>query len=231
MRTKTIIESYIGIEKGTSAYNLPISSSYYRTITEDPESSLTSSSENIPQSTEVKEKSFQTNNLKTTNKSTLFGVNVIDCIAQTELKARKSIISQYINEICILIRQDDFIDGEVSESEHYIADAYNRDQIDYIAEALMKIYSSSFGDSHILEGILKMISCIPYEAIAPNGQIMAMGLLTNKDLSVRDKAIQCFEKWNSKKGLNYLRNIECSPGWLQKYVDKVIMYIEREGDE
>lgn len=53
----------------------------------------------------------------------------------------------------------------------------------------------------------------------------------NKILSVRDKAIQCFERWNSKKGLAYLRNVSCYPKWLQNYVDKVIMYIERDGME
>lgn len=76
-----------------------------------------------------------------------------------------------------------------------------------------------------------MIACVPYEAVSPKGQIMAMGLLTNKILSVRDKAIQCFERWNSKKGLAYLRNVSCYPKWLQNYVDKVIMYIERDGME
>lgn len=231
MRAKAKIGYYIGIEKGTSVYFLPISSSQYRTITEDTESDLTSSTENIHQSAEAKQTSFQTNNFKTTNKSISLGAAVIDYIARTESEVRESIISQYINEIRILIRQDDFVDGEVSESEHYIIDAYNRGQIDYIADALMEIYSSSFGDPHVLEGILTMISCIPYETIAPKGQIMAMGLLTNKNISVRDKAIQCFEKWNSKKGLIYLRNVKCSPAWLQKYVDKVVMYIERDGTE
>ena len=163
--------------------------------------------------------------------SVSLGADVMDYIARAEAEVRESIISQFINEIRILIRQDDFVDGEISETEHYIIDAYNRGQIDYIADALMEVYSSSLGDAHILEGILTMISCIPYEAIAPKGQIMAMGLLTNKNLSVRDKAIQCFEKWNSKKGLDYLKNIECSPAWLQKYVGKVVMYIERDGTE
>lgn len=231
MKTKMRVGNYIGIEKGTSIYYPPISSSLYRTIAEDTESDITSSTENIQRSTEVIQTSFQTNNFQTTNKSISFGAAVLDYIARAESEVRENIVLQYINEIRILIRQDDFVDGEISESEHYMIDAYNRGQIDYIADALMEVYSSSFGDSHILEGILTMISCIPYEAIAPKGQIMAMGLLTNKNLSVRDKAIQCFEKWNSKKGLVYLRNIECSPDWLQKYVDKVVMYIERDGAE
>ena len=81
----------------------------------------------------------------------------------------------------------------------------------------MSIYSSNLGEAHMLEGILTMIASVPYEAISPKGQIMAMGLLTNKILSVRDKAIQCFERWNSKKGLDYLKNISCSPRWLQNW--------------
>ena len=115
--------------------------------------------------------------------------------------------------------------------EKYMKEGYEQGQLDFIADALMRVYSSNLGDAHMLEGILTMIASVPYEAISPKGQIMAMGLLSNKTLSVRDKAIQCFERWNSKKGLDYLKNISCSPKWLQNYVDKVVMYIERDGIE
>ena len=98
-------------------------------------------------------------------------------------------------------------------------------------EALMQIYLKNLSNVHFLEGILVMISAVPYEIVEPKGQTMAMGLLTNKELLIRDRAIQCFEQWNSKKGLEVLKSIECQPKWLQKYVDKVIMYIERDGIE
>lgn len=221
------MDKFVGIEEGTNVHSLPISSSRYRTIVEPVR--IKANSSTVQQSTEVKQASSQTSNFKTINNPITFGAEVLDYIARSEAETRKSIILQYANEIRILIRQDEFIDGEVSESELYMNDVYNKGQIDYVADALMIIYSSNFSDVHMLEGILTMISSVPYEAIAPKGQIMAMGLLTNKALSVRDKAIQCFEKWNSKKGLDYLKKIHCSPSWLQKYVDKVIMYIERDG--
>ena len=158
-------------------------------------------------------------------------LSVLDSIVSSENRAKERIVKQYLNEFRNLILQDEFIDGEISKSEQYMQELYRSGQINYASESLMLLYSQSLSDEHILEGILTVISCVPYDAIAPQGQIMAVGLLSNKILSVRDKAIQCFERWNSKKGLSYLRSLDCHPSWLQKYVGKVISYIERDGEE
>lgn len=215
-------------------YYLPASSSLRRDVIEAfDEEEETSTSNDYPsyQFKNENQLSPQTNNFKSKRSATLFETAILDYIAQSEAEVREKIISQYANEIRILIRQDEFIDGEVSRSERYMKEGYAQGQLDFIADALMRVYSSSLGEAHMLEGILTMIASVPYGAISPKGQIMAMGLLANKTLSVRDKAIQCFERWNSKKGLDYLKNISCSPKWLQNYVDKVVMYIERDGIE
>lgn len=183
------------------------------------------------QSTEACQSSFQTSNFKSAKYTIAIRKEVLDYIALKEKEAKDRIVSQYANEIRVLIQQDEFFDGIISRSEHYVMEAYERGQLDYVADAIMSVYSSSLSDAHTLEGILTMISCVPYDAIEPEGQVMARGLLTHKELAVRDKAVQCFERWNSKKGLDYLKNIDCSPSWLQKYVEKVIMYIERDGTE
>lgn len=146
-------------------------------------------------------------------------------------KYRYMRIMQMVNEINTLINHDEYIDGEMSQAELFMKEIYSNNQIDYAIEALMQIYSDNLLNVHVLEGILVMISCLPYEAVEPKGQIMAMGLLSNKELIIRDRAIQCFERWNSKKGLNTLKSLNCQPIWLQKYVNKVIMYIERDGEE
>lgn len=146
-------------------------------------------------------------------------------------KYRYMRIMQMVNEINTLINHDEYIDGEMSQAELFMKEIYSNNQIDYAIEALMQIYSNNLLNVHVLEGILVMISCLPYEAVEPKGQIMAMGLLSNKELIIRDRAIQCFERWNSKKGLNTLKSLNCQPIWLQKYVNKVIMYIERDGEE
>lgn len=144
---------------------------------------------------------------------------------------RKSKIMQFSNEISIIINHDEYVDGEVSQSEIFMKEAYENEQMDYVMEALMQIYMDNLSNIHVLEGILVMVSCVPYEVVQPKGQAIAMGLLSNKELLIRDRAIQCFERWNSKKGLGVLKSLDCQPKWLQKYVDKIIMYIERDGVE
>lgn len=234
MTNKTSQELFAKFRDGSIVYHLPVSSSLRRAVIEEfDEEEDTSTSNDYPSCRAKVENQLspQTNNFKSQRSTTLFETAILDYIAQSEAETREKTISQYANEIRILIQQDEFIDGEISRSERYMKEGYERGQLDFIADALMRVYSSSLGEAHMLEGILTMIASVPYEAISPKGQIMAMGLLVNKTLSVRDKAIQCFEKWNSKKGLAYLKNISCSPIWLQKYVDKVIMYIERDGIE
>lgn len=138
---------------------------------------------------------------------------------------------QLVNEISIIINHDEYLDGELSQAEIFMKEAYTADQMDYVIEALMEIYSNNLQNAHALEGILTMISSVSYEAVDPKGPIMAIGLLSNKELIIRDRAIQCFERWNSKKGLDALKSLDCEPKWLQRYVDKVITYIERDGIE
>lgn len=164
------------------------------------------------------------------NDSARISIYYIDEELEKEMQAfRQNKIMLYYNEISSIIKRDEYIDGEVSQSEIFMQAAYENGQMDYVMEALMQIYSKNLLNSHELEGVLMMISCVPYEAVEPKGQVMAIGLLSNKELLIRDRAIQCFERWNSKKGLMTLKSLDCQPNWLQNYVDKVIMYIERDG--
>ena len=154
---------------------------------------------------------------------------ILESIAIYEEERRNLYISQLVKSIKGVIQQDEFIDGEISNSELYMKELCDNYPVDYILKALMQVYSSNLLNSKILEGVLIMVSSVPYETVAPEGQVMAMGLLSNKDLLIRDRAIQCFEKWNSKKGIPALISLECHPKWLQKYVEKVITYLERDG--
>ena len=197
MTNKTSQKFFIKLIDGSTTYYLPISSSLRRAVVEtvdNEEDTSTSSDYPSYQSKGKNQLSPQTNNFKDKRSATLFETAILDYIAQSEAGIREKAISQCENEIRILIRQDEFIDGEVSRSERYMKEGYEQGQLDFIADALMRVYSSNLGDAHMLEGILTMIASVPYEAISPKGQIMAMGLLSNKTLSVRDKAIQCFEK-------------------------------------
>lgn len=171
----------------------------------------------------------QTKNFNKRKLTLEFEKATLDNIANYEKKSSDTLISQLANEIRNIIQQDEFIDGEMSRSELYMEEICTNNSPDYVLKALMQVYSSNLLNPHILEGILVMITCLPYEAVEPQGQIMAMGLLSNKELEIRDRAIQCFERWNSKKGIPILKSLACHPKWLQNYVEKVITYLERDG--
>lgn len=138
-------------------------------------------------------------------------------------------IQEYMNDMLSVIKNDYFEDGIQSRSENYIIENFNESTSDLIKKALMRLYHDNVSDSHILTGILLMIGSVPYSKIEPEGPIMALGLLQNVDISIRDRAIQAFERWNSKKDLSVLRSLKCDRKWLQRYVDKVIKYIEKDG--
>jgi hypothetical protein len=144
--------------------------------------------------------------------------------------SREEIIEEYRNSILSVIAHDEFEDGEISDSEKYMQQTMTAENRDFILKALMKIYIERYNDEHTLLGVMEMISCKKYEEVEPDGQVMALGLLQHKNIYLRDRAIQVYEQWNSKKGIDILKELKCDQKWLQDYVDKVIMYLERDGE-
>ena len=153
----------------------------------------------------------------------------LDPFLTSEREARRTVVTQYKSDILNLIRNDYFEAGFVSQSEQYILNTANDNNVEYIREAANELYLEFYNDSHVLTGLLIMMGTLDYETAEPQGQTMALGLLQHEDISVRDRAIQAFERWNSKKGLPVLKSLHCDRTWLQRYVDKVISYLERDG--
>lgn len=153
----------------------------------------------------------------------------LDPFLTSEREARRTVVIQYKSDILNLIRNDYFEAGFVSQSEQYILNTANDNNVEYIREAANELYLEFYNDSHVLTGLLIMMGTLDYETAEPQGQTMALGLLQHENISVRDRAIQAFERWNSKKGLPVLKSLHCDRTWLQRYVDKVISYLERDG--
>ena len=154
MINKISRELFIKSRDGSTVYYLPESSSLRRAIIEvfeEQEDASTNDNYLKDQLNKKKQQSLYTNNFGENKKSTdLYGAAILDYIAQSEAEAREKIILRYANEIRILIQQDEFIDGEVSRSEQYMIEGYEQGQLDFITEALMRVYSSNLGEAHIL---------------------------------------------------------------------------------
>ena len=65
----------------------------------------------------------------------------------------------------------------------------------------------------------------------PQGTFMCLSLLSNTNYTIRDKAVQTYEKWNSKKGINDLLSVHCQEEWLQDYINKVIENLREYGND
>lgn len=144
---------------------------------------------------------------------------------------RKRKVDEYSEEILSIFMNDEFIDGEVSQSEIYMEKHFNENTSIYILEALNNILVKNFDIPHILVGVLTMLSSISYKAASPEGISMCVSLLEHKSLEVKDKAVQTFEKWNSKEAITILENLNCSPIWFQNYINDVISALKEGGND
>lgn len=163
------------------------------------------------------------------NRDSLWHVEEENLFLKSEEKARKDIVNQYKNDILSIALNDTIESGHVAMSEQYIYQTVNEYNLEYIKEAANELYLEWYNDSQVLSSILIMMGSLSYDKAFPQGQTMAIELLQHEDVALRDRAIQAFERWNSKKGLEVLQKLKCDRHWLQMYVDKVISYIERDG--
>lgn len=154
-----------------------------------------------------------------------------DDIQKKFAQYKKIKVDEYSEEILSIFMNDEFIDGEISQSEVYMEKHFNENTSIYILGALNDILIKNFDAPHVLEGILTMLSSISYKAASPEGVSMCASLLGHKSLEVKDKAVQTFERWNSKKGIIILENLDCTPMWFQNYINDVISALKEGGND
>ncbi len=128
------------------------------------------------------------------------------------------------------IINDEFIDGEVSRTEKLVKEMFGRNR-EAVMSALMDIYLEYFTeqDTHVLKGVLELLSVLPYDEVRPSGQIMALGVMRHKNKYVVKKGIQLYERWNSKEGIKIIKTLHFEETRFQKYAEQVIEYLERDG--
>lgn len=128
------------------------------------------------------------------------------------------------------IINDEFIDGEVSRTEKLVKEMFGWNR-EAVMSALMDIYLEYFTeqDTHVLKGVLELLSVLPYDEVRPSGQIMALGVMRHKNKYVVKKGIQLYERWNSKEGIKIIKTLHFEETRFQKYAEQVIEYLERDG--
>lgn len=108
----------------------------------------------------------------------------------------------------------DFVEKNIKENKELVLNSFLENTL------------KNSNDKYILFAILHTISHLDYELVFPHAQFIPLSLINHKDLEIRDYSIQCFEIWESKESLTYLKNLNLESHSLQNYLNNVISYIE-----
>lgn len=138
--------------------------------------------------------------------------------------------AKFEKRILDLIKSEIYESGKVSKIEKYITEECSENDLLFIKQVSLKILHDNLDNSHIIEGILRLFSTKSYDEMSPEAPMCCLSLLSNKSILVRNKAIEIFEKWNSKKCLKQLEAQKCSPAWVQKHLSNVIDYLKKYGN-
>jgi len=115
--------------------------------------------------------------------------------------------------------------GFSSPSEHLIH-GFLSQYPDEFGGIIQHIYTKEIHHSIAIQSLLKAISYLPYERIAPFGMTLAMAACSNKDDEVKEAGIRAFEVWGHRDGITILKHMEASWKWLEDYRLETVAYLE-----
>lgn len=136
---------------------------------------------------------------------------------------RKYITPKFLS----LVKEEEFEFGFISRSEELIREQL---QINALATRnwLNEIFISHFDNEIVLIGLLRIIGRFDESIIFPQGQTIALGVLSHSNDEIKELGIRAFEKWCSAESLSILKKLNLNSSWLQDYVNEVITDIEEQ---
>lgn len=126
---------------------------------------------------------------------------------------------------------DDIQIGEPTETEFIIEDLIAETSVKDTSKWVYELFLENSSNILLLCTLMHALSHIDYELTYPYGPMMAMAMLSHDDKNVVSFAIKAFSNWNSKDSLKYVKNFSPKQTWARKEWDRVVNYIEENGDE
>lgn len=120
--------------------------------------------------------------------------------------------------------------GERVEAEDIIEDLFVSATPSAAMKWIYEVALNNMGNALLLCTLLHALSHFEYEKIYPNGPMFAMAMLSSKDRRVVSYAMKAFSNWNAKDSLKYAKNIAPQQDWAKKEWNRIVSYIEENGD-
>lgn len=117
-------------------------------------------------------------------------------------------------------------DPEITNAEKYVLDIEKNYSMRVLGEVLQNIFIKYNDYCNMLIGICRILGRFELKEVMPWGPTTLIGLLLHKSETVKEYAVSVVENWADVELLPILRNLDCSSGWLKKYIDDVVQYLE-----
>ena len=121
-----------------------------------------------------------------------------------------------------------FEPGILTEADEYFSELWT-DMGKSSLEILSEIANTNLDDEHMLEGVLHILSSLPYAEIAPTGITIGIACGFNHSPLVIDRLIACFEDWEDPAAIGILERMDLTNiPWLSNYRDRVILMLKQK---
>ena len=122
------------------------------------------------------------------------------------------------------------IPGNRTTVEEIIYDTFSKEQNEIVLNWLNRIFLEASESKAVIANLLFAISHMEYEDVYPVGPTLAMLALNNSNCVLVELAIHAFENWSAKDSLVYLKFYRPKDALNQKDWNRVIKYLEENGD-
>lgn len=126
-----------------------------------------------------------------------------------------------------LLREQEFEYGFNSPADEMVQKCLKENQV-VTKQWLNQLFISNFSDPTVTVGLLRVISHLDYEQIAPQGPTMALAALSNRNSEIQECGIRAFENWVHPESLRILKEVHCHESWLEDYLKQVIVDLTSE---
>lgn len=129
------------------------------------------------------------------------------------------------NKALRLLMNEDIAVGYSSMTERYFNDL-SKEDVSFLKDVINLVYKDAFDNVEVLQKFIEVMSNLDYELLYPTNTILAIGVINHIDVGVQEAALAAFEKWDDKGNVNMLKNINYTTGWIGKYAQEIIDYLE-----
>ena len=135
----------------------------------------------------------------------------------------------FAKELISLILNEEFEYGIDTKADALVQNSMELNSF-LTKEWINTIFLDNFTDVSILIGLLRVIARLDYTEIFPQGQTMALAVLSHENTEVKECGVRAFESWGTIESLKILENLTVGVQWLQEYIDDVVSDLKKEHD-